>query len=199
MLVPRKRGAAVQVAARTAARADGPSRDRVFDARRHLGRLPASLVMLDELPGLMSCRGLSASARRQSQATTGWRPKTSPSKPARVIGCDVGKARIAVFDSRDGRSKTIANEINALTGFVAELDDTRLVVHEAGLLAALVEAGRAAHRADARKVKAFIRSFGILGKSDAIDAKALARYGQERHAELTRWQPRDASSCRPWC
>jgi len=56
-----------------------------------------------------------------------------------------------------------------------------------------VQAGRAAHRADARKVKAFIRSFGILGKTDAIDAKALARYGEERHATLPRWQPRDAA------
>ncbi len=41
--------------------------------------------------------------------------------------------------------------------------------------------------ADARKVKAFIRSFGTLGKSDAIDAQALARYGAERHAALARW------------
>jgi transposase len=124
---------------------------------------------------------------------------TSPSKPARFIGCDVGKAGVAVFDSRDGRSKTIANEPGALSGLAAELDDNCLVVceatggHEAGLLAALVQAGRVAHRADARKVKAFIRSFGILGKTDAIDAKALARYGQERHAELARWQPRDAA------
>jgi len=123
---------------------------------------------------------------------------SSPSKPTRCIGCDVGKASVVAFDSRDGRSKTIANEPGALTGFAAELDDACLVVceatggHEANLLAALVAAGRAAHRADARKVKAFIRSFGILGKTDAIDARALARYGQERHATLPRWQPRDA-------
>ena len=29
---------------------------------------------------------------------------------------------------------------------------------------------------------AFIRSFGTLGKSDALDARALARYGAERQA-----------------
>ena len=46
-------------------------------------------------------------------------------------------------------------------------------------------------RADARRVKAFIRSFGILGKTDAIDARALAQYGRERHAQLARWQPPD--------
>lgn len=37
-------------------------------------------------------------------------------------------------------------------------------------------------------MKAFIRSFGTLGKTDAIDARALARYGQERHAMLPLWQ-----------
>jgi len=63
--------------------------------------------------------------------------------------------------------------------------------HEDALLQALLQAGIAAHRADARKVKAFIRSFGILGKTDAIDARALATYGQERHATLARWQAPD--------
>ncbi len=43
-----------------------------------------------------------------------------------------------------------------------------------------------------RKVKAFIRSYGTLGKTDAIDARALAMYGQERHTSLARWQARDA-------
>ena len=66
---------------------------------------------------------------------------SSPSKPTRCIGCDVGKARVAVFDSRDGRSKTFANRLDAVTGFAAELDDACLVVceatggHEAGSLA----------------------------------------------------------------
>ena len=61
--------------------------------------------------------------------------------------------------------------------------------HEDALLAAMVSAKVPAHRADARKVKAYIRSWGTLGKTDTIDARALAKYGQERHASLTRWQP----------
>ena len=63
--------------------------------------------------------------------------------------------------------------------------------YEARLLDAMLAAGVPAHRADARKVKAIIRSFGTLGKSDAIDAEALARYGAERHASLRRWQTPD--------
>jgi transposase len=117
--------------------------------------------------------------------------------PTSFVGCDVGKTSIVVFDTRSGRTRTVANHPEPLAGLAAELDETCLVVceatggYEAALLDALHQAGRTAHRADARKVKAFIRSFGTLGKSDAIDARALARYGQERHRQLPRWSPRD--------
>lgn len=117
--------------------------------------------------------------------------------PAHFIGCDVGKTSVVIFDSRNSQAKTVPNRPTDLAAFAATLDQTCLAVceatggHEAALLDALVEAGCGAHRADARKVKAFIRSFGILGKTDAIDARALARYGQERHAKLARWQTPD--------
>ena len=119
--------------------------------------------------------------------------------PARFIGCDVGKAEIVVFDSLGGQTTSLPNQPPALAAFAATLDDASLVVceatggHELPLLDALATAGRAVHRADARKVKAFIRSFGTLGKSDAIDARALARYGSERHDRLARWTPRERS------
>ena len=117
--------------------------------------------------------------------------------PARFIGCDVGKREIVAFDSLSNSITNLANSAQALTRFAAELDPNVLVIceatggYEAMLLEALVAAGRPAHRADARKVKAFIRSFGTLGKNDAIDARALARYGEERHRQLVRWQPAD--------
>lgn len=117
--------------------------------------------------------------------------------PTRFIGCDVGKTSIVVFDSRDGRTRTIPNRDAELALLAAELDDTCLVVceatggHEDRLLDALLRHGRPVHRADARKVKAFIRSFGTLGKSDGIDAHGLSLYGQERHVRLARWQEPD--------
>jgi transposase len=119
--------------------------------------------------------------------------------PTRFIGCDVGKANIVVFDSATCRSQTVPNNAAALSAFALTLDPTCLVVceatggYEAPLLAAALLAGCPAHRADARKVKAFIRSFGLLGKTDAIDARALARYGTERQASLTRWKAPDES------
>ncbi|MEH3118733.1 MAG: transposase [Methylorubrum populi] len=127
-------------------------------------------------------------------------PVTTPiltPPPTHFIGCDVGKHAIVVFDSRAGSPRTLANTPAALAAFAARLDATGLVVCEAtggyedALLAALLAAGIPAHRADARKVKAFIRSFGTLGKSDALDARALARYAGERHARLVRWHAPD--------
>lgn len=115
--------------------------------------------------------------------------------PARFIGCDVGKKEIVVFDSLSRNVSSLTNSPPALAEFAAELDPDVLVIceatggYEAMLLEALAAQRRPAHRADARKVKAFIRSFGTLGKSDAIDAKALARYGEERHLQLPRWKP----------
>ncbi len=113
--------------------------------------------------------------------------------PTRFIGCDVGKTSIVIFDSCTGETRSVPNRKPDLARMARALDGSCLVVceatggYETKLLAAMLAAGVPSHRADARKVKAFIRSFGTLGKSDAIDAQALARYGTERHATLTRW------------
>lgn len=127
---------------------------------------------------------------------------TATIPPSAFIGCDVGKACVVVFDSRTGQTSTWSNQPEALARLVATLDTTCLVVceatggYEAALLHAVSQAGHDAHRADARKVKAFIRSFGTLGKTDAIDARALARYGRERHTRLPLWQPADTQRAR---
>jgi transposase len=115
----------------------------------------------------------------------------------RVIGCDVGKTSVVAFDTSTGHTSTIPNRPEHLARFAAAFDPACLVVceatggYEAALLQAMLDAGVPAHRADARRVKAFIRSLGILGKTDAIDARALAQYGQERHGQLARWQAPD--------
>lgn len=116
---------------------------------------------------------------------------------SRVLGCDVGKDEIVVFDSASKRIARLANQAKALAEFAGSLNADCFVVCEAtggyelALLTALLEAGVPAHRADARKVKAFIRSFGTLGKTDAIDARALARYAAERGRDLPVWRARD--------
>jgi transposase len=64
--------------------------------------------------------------------------------------------------------------------------------YETALLQALLAQSVAVHRADPRASSHFIRSLGKRAKTDALDAKALARYGFERHAELRLAQSEDA-------
>ena len=118
--------------------------------------------------------------------------------PPNVLGFDVGKAAIVVFDSATGETRGIDNEPAALRRFLKAFDPARTFAvceatggYEAALLDALCQRRIATHRADAAKVKAYIRSLGVLGKTDAIDARALAAYGSERGHRLSRWQPVD--------
>ena len=124
---------------------------------------------------------------------------------SRFIGCDVGKTAIVVFDAASARTVSIANEPRALFDFAASLDPACFVVceatggYEADLLAALIAAGVPAHRADARKVKAFT-ALSDARQNRRHDARAPARYAKQRHAELPVWQARDRHrrACRPW-
>jgi transposase len=117
--------------------------------------------------------------------------------PIRILGCDVGKSSVVIFDTASGSGRSVPNRKPDLLRLARTLGPDCLVVceatggYEAKLLDAMLAAGVAAHRADARKVKAFIRSFGILGKSDAIDAQALARFGAERWKTLALWEQPD--------
>ena len=61
--------------------------------------------------------------------------------------------------------------------------------YELALLYNMCEKQYHVHRADTRKVKAFIRSYGSGVKTDALDAKALALYGKEREETLPIFQP----------
>lgn len=113
------------------------------------------------------------------------------------IGIDVAKRSLVIHGSADASTVEIANDPADLQGFLEPLKERNCLIiceatggYEGALLQAAMHAGIAIHRADARKVKAFIRSFGRLGKSDAIDARALATYGAERANQLPLWEMR---------
>ena len=59
--------------------------------------------------------------------------------------------------------------------------------YETALLAALVAAGVAVHRAAPWQAHSFARSLGKVAKTDGLDAKALARMGAERSDTLRRF------------
>lgn len=116
----------------------------------------------------------------------------------RVLGLDVGKNCVVLFDPVSGRTWTVANQPAALLQALAPFADYELMVCEAtggyerAVLDAALAVGLPAHRADAARVKSYIRSLGGAAKTDAIDARWLTRYGQERGASMSLWRPRNA-------
>jgi transposase len=112
------------------------------------------------------------------------------------IGIDVGKALLAIHDSKMDELYEITNTEKAITSYFKKRKayfGEALVIcettggYEAKLLNVCDSMGIAVHRANTFQVKSFIRSLGIHGKTDAIDARALTDYGQERHLRLKLW------------
>jgi transposase len=116
-----------------------------------------------------------------------------------VLGLDVAKASVTLHDLGSGRSRRLANTKEALLAALEDYRDHDLAVCEATggyedvLLEVLVTLGIPAHRADAVRVRAFLRSHGTLAKSDPIDACGLALYGDDRFDSLVRWRPVEAA------
>lgn len=112
-----------------------------------------------------------------------------------ALGLDVSQDSVTLFDSLTGQTLTIANDTQALRAALDPLRNRDLAVceatgaHEDKLLAVLHSLAIPAHRADAAKVKAYIRSFGKRAKTDPIDARWLSRYAIDRSYSLMRWQP----------
>lgn len=114
--------------------------------------------------------------------------------PHACLGFDVAKDTIAVCD---GRSVTvIANRRKQIRRFLRNCHADFAICeptggHEAILIEECLRSKLAVHRADTRRLKAFIRSRGRIGKSDAIDAREMVAYGLERWASLALWHAPD--------
>lgn len=120
--------------------------------------------------------------------------------PVRCLGCDVAKDSIVVSDGTT-LPQTIANDRRSIGAFVRTCGADLVLCeptggHERRLIEACMRAGLPVHRVDALKLKAFIRSFGTLGKTDAVDAAKLAAYGSERWSVLPLWATPDAGQQR---
>lgn len=109
------------------------------------------------------------------------------------VGIDISKKDFSVALYGKNESKIYLNEEPGWLGFFADyqtfLKEGLVVLettggYEMGLIHFLQKNNCAVHRANTRKVKFFIRSYGRLAKSDAIDAHGLANYGRERHPSL---------------
>jgi transposase len=109
------------------------------------------------------------------------------------IGIDISKDEFHVAVFGNNAVTQFANSEKGFKDFAKvnkELLVNGLVVLEAtgGYETALLNYCQnkkiAAHRANTKVVKSFIRSLSKIGKSDAIDAQGLARYAKERHEDL---------------
>jgi len=109
------------------------------------------------------------------------------------IGIDISKGDFWVALYKKDEVKRFINDKKGFRAFYKAFKEKLkegLVIlettggYELALVNYLQEQQVLVHRANTRKVKYFIRSFGKLGKTDAIDAKALAQYGFERRETL---------------
>lgn len=123
---------------------------------------------------------------------------------ARFIGVDVAKAKVDVFVSDTGELFQARNDERSLSRLVRKLDCTDALAvidltggYESLCVKAFHAAGVKVHRAEGRKVKAFMRATGQLAKTDAIDARALADYGQRLQDRLALYAP-DENAVKPY-
>lgn len=114
------------------------------------------------------------------------------------IGIDIGKLNFVVSIYGNKKVKEYENNLEGIELFFKDfhsvLAEGLSILETTGgyemrLLLALCEKGFAAHRANTRKVKNFIRSLGNAAKTDPLDSRALALYGYERHNRLECFKP----------
>jgi transposase len=102
-----------------------------------------------------------------------------------VVGIDVSKHTLDVFDAGLGRSEMLANTAGATAALARELAGRgRFVVLEAtgrydgALRRSLEAAGVGYARVNPSQARDFARAAGILAKTDRVDARMLARLGE---------------------
>lgn len=117
------------------------------------------------------------------------------------IGIDIAKdffdVALSGMPERAGRFDNTPEGFAAFRkAFSGELPEALVVMeatggYEAALLAYLCGGHIAVHRVQPLQARHYMRSLRCFGKTDRIDAMALARYGRERHNDLPLFVPCD--------
>ncbi len=119
------------------------------------------------------------------------------------IGIDIGKNNfvVAVYDKKETHEYANTSEgiVQFLEDYHPHFKNAICILettggYETALLYDLCSKKIPVHRADTRKVKNFIRSYGNKAKTDILDAKALAHYGKERKDHITLFDPQSKQS-----
>ena len=125
----------------------------------------------------------------------------------KYIGIDIGKSSFFVAihgqkdvnsysNNRQGFSEFYKAHKNSLENGLVVLETTG--GYEMALIRYLQKRKHAVHRANTRKVKHFIYSYGTLAKTDRVDALGLAHYGFERHESLPLFVEYPEKALRQW-
>jgi transposase len=109
-----------------------------------------------------------------------------------VVGIDISKANLDVFVLPGAETWRTTNDEPGITELATRLEglDPEAVILEAtggleGLVTSiLLAAGLPVHVVNPRQVRDFARSTGQLAKTDALDARVLAQFGQAVRPEL---------------
>lgn len=116
----------------------------------------------------------------------------------KFVGIDIGKYEFVVGRHDHHRTKQYSNDHEGIALFMeayeVDSETTLFVIEPTGgyellLLSSLCARHWHVHRADTSRVWHFIRSHRDGAKTDHLDAKALAQYGEERHKYLKRYRP----------
>ncbi|WP_319517593.1 transposase [uncultured Martelella sp.] len=101
------------------------------------------------------------------------------------IGCDVSKAHLDIFDPRTCTYLRIDNLASCIETWLDSLDERNVTVifeatspYDRRLCLALARRGCAYCRVNPARARDFARACGLLAKTDAIDARMLARMGE---------------------
>lgn len=117
------------------------------------------------------------------------------------IGIDVSKDKLDSFDSRTGEIIQVKNSVEEISAFIQTLtfsEELLVVVDLTGgyediCVKSFYKAGFHVHRAEGRRVKAFLRAMNQKAKTDMIDAIGLAKYGEKMQENLILYcPPKDA-------
>lgn len=109
-----------------------------------------------------------------------------------VVGVDVSKAKLDVAAGSQGTPESINNDRASIKQFMAEKitqrDETLIVVEATGgyetlLVESLQANGIAVAVVNPRRVRDFAKGIGMDAKTDPIDAKVIARYGEVVHPQ----------------
>lgn len=119
------------------------------------------------------------------------------SKPAVTVGIDIAKGWFDVAVLQSGESFRLGNDAEGWAELIKRLSRFKVTAiglepsggYERGLGGALVKAGLMVRNVNPHKLRSFARAFGVLGKTDTLDAKMIARYTAELPTQPLRVDP----------